>query len=436
MTRTEERLVDALDAAARVLREDTLRPLPAPGRLKPRPALAAPLAAAAAMLLVVGLGVTLARYLPGSGRSSATGTTPPRYYVEQDLNGSPPVVRSTATGKVTDTVPVPAVPHAVGQDLVAAARDGTFFVAAYLTGANRQRIYGFRLTRSGRVTGFFRVPGKTLGGGVWGADAIAASPDGSQVAVAYSAADFTCTMHPTNVTAGQTCASSLPGDYIDVVSVATGATRVWRGAAVHRGSSFIIASLSWTGNGRELVYLGQWCPSGAMSSEFCLMTGNETSPPDRPAEVWALDPASGGGRLASGRPLLRETARFPYIAQAAISPDGSVITALVLRGPVVGWYAAAGAVPSELSVVQISRATGKQLRVLYRRDLGATAATNQTPEFLYLSRDVTGQYWMLNGGYCSPSDSNSCQGGFNGWIDDGRLVPLSPTNGRLADEAW
>jgi hypothetical protein len=39
---------------------------------------------------------------------------------------------------------------------------------------------------------------------------------------------------------------------------------------------------------------------------------------------------------------------------------------------------------------------------------------------------------MLNAGICS----GHCTGGFNGWIHDGRLVPLQPTDGRMADEAW
>ena len=39
---------------------------------------------------------------------------------------------------------------------------------------------------------------------------------------------------------------------------------------------------------------------------------------------------------------------------------------------------------------------------------------------------------MLNGGLCV----GHCTDGFNGWLHDGRLVPLPPVNGREADEAW
>jgi hypothetical protein len=44
-----------------------------------------------------------------------------------------------------------------------------------------------------------------------------------------------------------------------------------------------------------------------------------------------------------------------------------------------------------------------------------------------LSPDSAGQHWMLNIGVGV---------GVHGWIVDGRLVPLRPANGRIADEAW
>ncbi len=101
MTRTEERLADALGAAALALREDTLRPLQGPERERHRLAWVAPVAAAASVFLVVGLGVALAGYLPGSGRvnrSPGPLTAPPRYYVEAGLSGELPTVRSTRSG--------------------------------------------------------------------------------------------------------------------------------------------------------------------------------------------------------------------------------------------------------------------------------------------------------------------------------------------------
>jgi hypothetical protein len=49
------------------------------------------------------------------------------------------------------------------------------------------------------------------------------------------------------------------------------------------------------------------------------------------------------------------------------------------------------------------------------------------PAFVALSPDSAGLHWMLNIGVGA---------GVHGWIVDGRLVPLQPANGRIADEAW
>ncbi len=68
MTRTEERLADALGAAASRLREETLRPLSIPPRRGRRSARwLAPIAATASVLLVIGVVVSLAGRFPGPG---------------------------------------------------------------------------------------------------------------------------------------------------------------------------------------------------------------------------------------------------------------------------------------------------------------------------------------------------------------------------------
>ena len=107
---------------------------------------------------------------------------------------------------------------------MASARGGQYFVAAAAPGIQGQRLYRFRLTSTGRVTGFAAVPGGTLGRRYWAADAMAASPDGSRVAISLS-------------WAGSLRARGLPAglhfsthpDYIDIIDVATGARSVWRG---------------------------------------------------------------------------------------------------------------------------------------------------------------------------------------------------------------
>ena len=425
MTRTEERLTDALDAAARGLREDTLRPLVMPEPRPHRPAWLAPVAAAAALLVVVGLGVAVARQLPGSGRGRqlpGVPTAPHGYYVQDDLNQDRPVVRSTATGAVTASVPVPRAPHAPGYNLMASADNGTFFVIAFVPGLKGQRLYRFQVTSSGLVSGFSAVPGGLLGRPNWEADAIAASPDGSRVAVSFSF------MGPPKG-CGQAKLPKCPPvtayrDYIDVVNTATGAKSVWQGGMSKLRASFSVGNLSWTSDGR-LVVLGTWCRTGG-DGETC------GGPKQRTAEVWAVHPGTHGGHLDQGHLLLREQGRYPLIEQAVISPDGSVITAVMLTGPVVGTSQINGSVPDNLFVEQISVTSRQVLRVLFRRHLGPTDEINGVPDFLALYPDASGEHWMLNAGICS----GHCTGGFNGWIDHGRLVPLQPADGRMADEAW
>jgi hypothetical protein len=426
MSRTEERLADALDAAARAVREDTMRPLHVPLQKAGRRAWATSVAAAASLLLVVGLAAAVAtrpRGPGGSGGYLAAGPAPDPYYVVGDLDLDRPVVRSTATGRITATVPVPRSPKAPWYGLVAAAPGGVFFVAAWVPQATGEKIYRFRVTAAGRVSGFAAVPGGALGGAGWAADAIAASPGGEQVAIAFS---FIRPAGNCGSAGVPTCPAARPSDYIVVLNTVTGKKSVWQGGLSELGKWFSVGNLSWADDGHELVFFGQGCAQGGWEP------GSESCGTERVAEARTLDPVAGGGRLGSGRLLLRQSARYPYIAQAVISPDGSTITAIVLTGAVIGNPSVSGIFPDNLAVEQISVRTGKLLRVLYRRELGDTSGVNGVPDPLALMPDGAGQHWLLNGGICS----DSCTTGFNGWLDRGTLVPLPPADGRLAYEAW
>jgi hypothetical protein len=105
----------------------------------------------------------------------------------------------------------------------------------------------------------------------------------------------------------------------------------------------------------------------------------------------------------------------------------------VLTGPVTGSHRVSGAAPDNLSVQQVSVATGRQLGVLYRRHMGPTSQFIGAPDFLTLSADDAGQHWLLDGGISGGSDYDN---GLNGWIDRGRLVPLPPRDGSAASQAW
>jgi hypothetical protein len=359
----------------------------------------------------------------GPGPSPAAVPSPDRHYVVADLDGDRPVVRSTVTGQITATVPVPRSPHARGYGLVAAATGGVFFVAAWVPQATGEKIYRFRVTTAGRVSGFAAVPGGVLGGTEWVADAMAASPDGDQVAIAFGSIGAAGNCEHTSQSS---CPPTWPSDYIVVLNTVTGRPSVWRGGLSELGR-FSVGNLSWADDGHELVFFGQGCLSGQG-----VEPGSESCGTGRVAEARTLDPAAAGGRLDSGRLLLRQSARYPYIAQAVISRDGSTITAIVLAGRVTGNPNISGIFPDHLAVEQIAVRTGGLLRVLYRRELGDTSEVNGVPDPLALMPDGAGQHWLLNGGICS----GSCTTGFNGWIDRGALVPLTPADGRLAYETW
>ena len=333
-------------------------------------------------------------------------TAPHRFYVESAV-GDVTVVRSSATGAVTATLPIPY--RDADPPVVAAGPGGVFYVAAFVRGASGERIYRFRLTSTGHVSGFSPLPRGLLGAGQM-ADYMAASPSGSLLAFGLA----------------QTFGNNPPADQLVVINTVTGAKMTWRGGVARPGFKWLkIASLSWTGDGRKLVVLGQWTRT---DSGFY----SETGPAGRVAEVREIDLASGGGRVSAGRLLLRESVQFPYIAQALISPDGSTITALVLKGRIVGSKQIGGIYPENMSVAQISVATGRQLSVLYRRHLGDTGEINGAPAPLLLNNDASGLHLMLNVGLCA----GHCTDGFNGWIHGGRLIPLQPADGRLASEAW
>jgi hypothetical protein len=412
MTRTEERLADALGAAASAVREDSLRPLTVreghPGRPR-QPGWLAPVAAAVGVALVIGLAVLAAQV---SGRHAAPAGLPPgtpRYYVQTGLAGSRPVVRSTATGAVTGTVPVRAS-NALGYDLVTADRDGTFFVVAAPALNHGERLYKFRLTRAGRVIGFSAVPVGTLASRTWAADALAVSPDGSRIALGmrFVAPPVLCPP------ARQPCPQQAGPDYVLAINLATGHRTVWRWAGSLVVHSFAVESLSWTSDNRALALLGQWCTRGR-TNETCAREG-------RLAEVMKLHPAAGGGDIDQ-HGVLYQSGPLPEIVQAQISPDGRSVIAVVLRGQVPGY----GHVRRYLSVERISVVPGSEgqvLAVLYQRRLTDTFDPGRLPEFIALSQDATGQHLLLSGP------------GFDGWIHDGRLVPLPPGNGREVDQAW
>ncbi len=98
-----------------------------------------------------------------------------------------------------------------------------------------------------------------------------------------------------------------------MISLRTGKQTVWQGIR-KKNWPVSIPSVSWTPDGRSVVYLLQWCSSGLEGTDTCMAPGIQY------AEIWSLDASTHGGALAShGRRLLAQSARYPVIQQALAS---------------------------------------------------------------------------------------------------------------------
>ena len=394
MTRTEERLTDALGAVGRSVREETLPPLRARGPATAPRRWLAPLAAAASVVLVVVV-VSAVHLFSGTQGGERRAIGPPRYYATVEQGGI--VIRATATGAVTGKVPNERPGHGgFGRYVssVAAADGGRQFFAAYsgtlASHADKTWVYSFRLTSAGRVTGLAPVRGGAFTG-LLASNAMAVSPDGSKVAL---------TLFPPLIPSQGT----KPAE-IAVLDLATGTRARWSGGLHRSGWYLTIPSISWAANGRSLVFLAEWCQSGGIGSPYC--TGERHG-----AQVRTLSLAAGGGPLTQGRALLGDSARYPDIIDALLAPGGKNITIVVLSGRPVRTV---NPEPPDLRVIQVPLAGGRP-RLLYR------GAVDGQPG-VFLGSDASGRYLFLA----------SAQ---NGWIDHGRLRLLPPQGGAAFTDAW
>ncbi len=351
-------------------------------------------AAALAVLLIAGLGLTVVTVRSGPGPADADGFAAgvPPYYVQESFGGAGPVVRATATGAVTATIRCPwRQSHVVAGEIAATASQAFFLVcerpAGHGQGSMRtaSRIYRFQLTDSGRVSGLSLVPGGQLGPPA--VDAITAAPDGAQVAVTVGPA----------VIGGR---PSVP-DQIMIINTRTGTRAVWRGSA----TLFRAEALSFIHQGRELVFVGVKRCTPSPHSATC-------------RALRAVSTASPGGQLDSSRLLLPLAAllrsRGDYVNDVIISPDGATLTVAVARTPDRG--------QNQILVERFS-VTGRLLRVLFRMRTGNGFF------YRFVNADPSGRYLLFDAGPTTAS--------VNGWIDHGRLIPLVPADGsNVFSEAW
>jgi hypothetical protein len=434
MTRTADRLTDALTAAAAIMPPDEAHALssPVPGRLASpasRPVRRrmgrlrvwlVPVGAAATVTAIILTAVTLAghpRTVPGRGTGPApapasagpgitslsgvpsdpgTRTPPPAFYVTIVSTGITRTgrelmtaqVRRTSDGQLTGTLPALPAGWILGRSISVTSDDRTFTVAAESptvcpsSTSTRTRFYQFRVTSTGDVTGLRAVGQPVTGEAV---SEFAASPDGTEVAYAEQGC-------PASVSA-----ASYAG-VIHVMNVTSGAVRSWHNTVSAAGPARVttqIGALSWTADSRTLVADYLWEP--------------EEGSPD--LAVLGLDATSSGGSLqAHSHLLFSQGASCTVCAYTAlISSDGSTLTAVAETSvpplpshPGDPWY--------RLLVLQLSLATGQPSGILYRSAPSVGSYAGLVP---VLSTDGQAQHWLL---WNDPEQF--------GWISGGKLVPL------------
>lgn len=429
MTRTEERLADALGASAGQVRDDRLRPLtelepePGPGThqggraraarrgwlargLAPETRVAwrgwlAPAAAAVSVVLIIGLALAVTGGRHGGRGGPATGTAPlPRYFAQfasTDQVGGKVEIRSVATGAVIASAPSPHRPGWSLQDAaMAAAPDGRTFYVAYtaepsgISPLPQTWIYRFSTTDSSLTM---------VKGGVIPRDIVigrsgdmAVSPDGRKLAltVAMPAHGF-----------------SAPGEMGKIIAVdlRTGARTSWEGGLDRSGRTLLIADVSWAPDGRSIVFLALWCHLG-IGLNLCAEALDLTT--YRLEQVRSVPVASNGGSLSRGTNLLVPGGTLPVIAAAVAGPRPGELTLVVLSGrstPAGSWPVVA--------VERVAARTGSVLGTEYRR---VTKPGGRLMSVIEFAADPSGQHLLL------AYDSGG--GWRTGWISQGKFHPL------------
>jgi len=409
----------ATRSAAAVITADTVPPLQldeSPGGSRPRPGhrsravWVAPLAAAAAIIIVAGGALTVRSLLakPASPRPSAPGAVTrgapagsyaavPPYYVAV-ANSSLTVVRATWTGatlaRITTRTPV------VG---VAGAADGRTFVldeqrsiiGSSVTWVGRPAFYLLRLTASGTEESLTRlaVPASPKGTVVSG---LALSPDGSKLAV--------------DVDSDSWPQAGLME--IMTYTLATGAFRSWTTSGVTNAD----APFGFTGSGVDGAQSISWTSGSTLA--FGVQSTTSVS-------VRLLDTTAGGAnliadsRLAVTERSFRDLGRSlknaspPYyfvscITDAMISMDGSAI--------VCGYSTSVGKTTT-MGFAEYSTRTGTMKHVV-----GRVHFEGHAPIGISL-------YWVNSTGKIAIGTSETAGGGRVGVMNGDKFTPLPGVSG-------
>lgn len=333
MNPIEERLKDSLDAVARTLPPEAVPALRFPTRRSvPRRWLAPAVAAMAVGAVVAGLQALPDRAprrtpppttVPALGRAAA----PPRYYVGA-VAPRPVAVYDTVTRRRTGTTTI------AGITKVAGTGDGrTFFVAT------ERKVYRLRVTAGGKVGSVTPLTVHLPSG----PDALAASRDGTRLALAFQHAG--ARPHEQEST-------------IEVVDLTAKTTATWRS-----GPPGTILSLSLDPAGRTLAFAWQ-----AMAGDLA-------------SQIRLLDLTSASRDLLAGPVVAEQSPTTTPMGPVAISPDGRHVAAAVKT-----------ASRESADVVDYPRTPGPRPRVL------VNGAPGGSSEYSFLDFDPTGTNLLFAGG--------------------------------------
>jgi hypothetical protein len=289
--------------------------------------------------LVAGL---TAAHKPAAHKPAVSGSAPaslPRFYVTTSSapggRGIQAVVRASAGGRVTGTVPVPsAIPvewaGSGGTFVTAAADDRSFIIgvqggqAPTKTGLDL-RLFRFAISAAGKPGHLTELAPAPMSNET--TEGIALSPDGKLLAVSL-----------------QNDSSPDPVGVIQVLNLATGAIRTWTAPA---RSVYIPGPPSWADGSRVIAF--SWLnadQSGLMSA---------------PRGIRLLDITAPGGNLVAGTVIVpRGVVAAGSLVSALITPDGRDVI-------VVTWRDLTPRASTHTVVVQFAElqaSTGRLVRLL------------------------------------------------------------------------
>ncbi len=396
----ENLLREELQHEAQKVQPELLRPLQVPTRRPSwRPRLL-PFTAAAAVIAVITAGALVAgltaAHKPAAHKPAVSGSAPaslPRFYVTTSSSpggrGIQAVVRASASGQVTGTVPVPsALPvewaDSGGTFVTAAADDRSFIIgvqggqAPTKTGLDL-RLFRFAISAAGKPGHLTELAAAPMRNET--TEGIALSPDGKLLAVSLM--------------------RDSPADAvgaIQVLDLATGATRTWT-APAH--SVYIPGPPSWADGSRVIAFT--WL----RSTQSGLMSA--------PRGIRLLDTAAPGDNLVAGTVIVPSgMVAAGSIVSALITPDGRDVI-------VVTWRDLTPQASTHTVIVQFAElqaATGRLVRLLYTRTerYDEVPFTTLQDSLGVLSLGSQGRYALV-------------QGIQFGWLDvggpdPGRFTPL------------